>query len=136
MRLGRSRRTGLQPTAWVRIVKSCAALDPLDKLIWEEHWYLDRNPRLGAYISASALASRLGVARVTVERARKTLQEWGLLLKKDRGEGRTASWFVTLPAGCHPGSRRLDEDLMAELGERLAEHARRLSTSLSKSEVR
>ena len=106
-----AREAGATKPPWVhaRVVKACAALSPMDKLIWLEHYGLT-NGRPGATISASGLARRIGVSRVTVEHARKEFLRLDLVTKRDRGIGRTASWFVQLPSCARPQVTRLIDD--------------------------
>ena len=106
---------------WVhaRVVKACAALSPMDKLVWLEHYGL-QNGRLGATVSASSLARRIGVSRVTVERARLEFIRLDLIKKLDRGIGRTASWFVQLPSCARPQAKRLIDDDVERYAEKLS----------------
>ena len=113
---------GATKPPWVhaRVVKACAALSPMTKLIWLEHYGL-ANGRQGATISASSLARRIGVSRVTVERARKELLRIDLFKKRDRGNGRTASWFVQLPSCARPQAERLIDDDVERYAELLSD---------------
>ena len=108
------------PWAHARVVKACTALTSTDKLIWQEHYCLV-NGRPGATISASGLARRIGVSRVTVERARKEFLRLDLIKKRDRGNGRTASWFVQLPSCARPQAKRLIDDDVERYAELLTE---------------
>ena len=110
------------PFSYARVMKACAcaALSPMYKLIWLEHYGLS-NGKAGATISASGLARRIGASRVTVERARKELLRMGLMSKRDRGNGRTASWFVELPSCARPQGRRIIDDVAERYAEILTE---------------
>ena len=79
------------------------------------------NKGKGAWISASALGRRLGLSRVTVERARQEFVRWKLLIKGDRGAGRTDEWYAQLPASCRPQGQRLTDDVVERYAELLAE---------------
>ena len=114
-------KAGATKPPWVdaRVVKACTALTPMDKLIWLEHYGL-ANGRQGATISASSLARRIGVSRVTVERARLEFIWLDLIKKLDRGIGRTASWFVQLPSCARPQAKRLIDDDVERYAEELS----------------
>ena len=94
-------------------------LTPTEKLTYCELMGLCQT-RAGATIGAGALGRRLGLSTRTVERVRKELVTLGLLERKDRGQGRTAAWFPTMPQICRPRARRLDDDQLEEFARRLA----------------
>lgn len=110
------------PWVHTRIVKACdkEALTSMEKLIWLEHYGLV-NGKPGATISAAGLALRVGASRVSVERARKKFLHQDLITKRDRGNGRTASWFVQLPSCTRPSSTRLNDDDVQRHAELLTE---------------
>lgn len=111
------------PWSWTHVVRACKndVLSATEKLIWLEH-YAFWNDHNGAWVSASRLAQRLGLGRRTVERARSRLLAWGLIEKEERGEGRDAAWFTTLPAACRPQRQRITDDEVQRLAECLATH--------------
>ncbi len=116
-----SARKAMKPP-WVetRIVKACTELTPLEKLVWLEHYGLT-NGRPGAFVSAKVLACRIAVSRVSVERARQKFLHLDLISKCDRGNGRTASWFVQLPSCARPSATRLNDDDVERHAELLTE---------------
>lgn len=116
----RPRRYDALPWCCVRIVKGSRVLSPLHKLVFEEHYALAKDGA-GARISARDVGHRLGVARVTVERARADLKNWGLLRKLDRGEGRKDDWFPVFPIA-YPAVKRLSDDELDRNVERLDGH--------------
>lgn len=109
------------PWIWARIVKACPALKPTAKLVYLEHMGLIKNSQ-GCTASASRIGQRLALARVTIERMRKELRACGLLRKRDRGIGRTASWFVELPVSCQPRGTKATDDEVQHYAECLAVH--------------
>lgn len=122
----KKRRNGLKPPwVWARVVKACTRLYSTEKLIWLEHYALLPVERDGgATISAIAMGARLGLARVTVERARKDFTNWRLLTKQ--GPDVKPQWFPSLPDQCRPKDRVLSDDEVVRLGELLAQHINRL----------
>jgi len=110
------------PFAASRVIRG-SSLEPGVKLTWLECQTFDRG-EAGAYISAASLARRLGVSQVTIERHRAALKASGLLQVESRGNGRTASWYCTLPAGCVP-SPRPEEQEVARLVAKLNRHLER-----------
>lgn len=117
------RRRGKPPWSHARVVKACPALSSTDKLIWLEHRDLTNHGP--CTMSASQLGRRVGVHRVTVERARQDLQSVDLFVRADRGPGRTANWFPQLPVGCRPVGRQLTDDEVEQHAELLAVHVAR-----------
>lgn len=109
------------PWSWARVVKASRVLSPIEKLVWLEHVGL-ANDSEGAFISASVCAGRIGCSRVTVERARQVLLSCGLFVRKDRGSGRPAAWFPTLPPQCRPSRQRIIDDEAERLAELLDVH--------------
>jgi hypothetical protein len=117
--------SGRPPWIWARIVKACAGpveekpiLTPTEKLVYCELVGLCQT-RAGATIGAGALGRRLGLSTRTVERVRKELVTLELLERRDRGQGRTAAWFPTIPQICRPRARRLDDDQLEDFARRL-----------------
>lgn len=108
------------PWLHARIVKACTELTSMEKLIWLEHYGLT-NGASGAFVSANALAHRIAVSKVSVERARQRFFELDLITKRNRGPGRTASWFVQLPSCARPSATRLNDDEVERYAELLEE---------------
>lgn len=79
-----------------------ALLPAMLKLLWRDHLTLDAGQ--GCYAGAGVLAERLGVSRDTVERGRRDLERFGLLVIERRGQGLTSTYFATLPENCRPSS--------------------------------
>jgi hypothetical protein len=113
------RRQARPPWPWCRIVRACAELTDLQKLVWDEERGLS-NGR-GATMGAGPLGLRLGRKRDAIERARRDLCEFGLLEKRDLGPGRPAAWFATLPPDLRPSERRrrLTDDEIQEVAQRV-----------------
>jgi hypothetical protein len=122
----KKRRNGLKPPwVWARVVKACTALMSTEKLVWLEHYALlpvDRDG--GATISAIGMSARLGLARVTVERARQDFTCWGLLTR--RGPDVRPEWFPQLPGHCRPKVKALSDDDVVRLADLLAQHIKRV----------
>ena len=127
------KRTNRKPP-WVqtRIVRASRALDSTCKLVWLEHYGLWNGGR-GAYASASTIGHRLGVARSTIERMRRELRNYNLLVKRDHGNGRTDSWFTQLPTHCRPNGTRLSDDEVLRYAEMLDAHIQSRVASLTVS---
>ncbi len=126
MSTGVGRRRGARvPWLWVRIVRASGELTALQKLIFDEQRGLTAGGR-GATAGAGKVGLRLGVSRESVEVARRELLEFGLLHKLDLGQGRSASWTVTLPQCAHPPVHclKLCDDDVQGLGKKLDEHVR------------
>jgi hypothetical protein len=72
------------------------------------------------------MALRLGCSRETVELARRQLLAYGLLHKRDLGQGYNAEWMPILPEDCQPPKKRvrLTDDETQALAERLAARIR------------
>jgi len=121
----KKQRNGLKPPwVWARVIKACTELGSTEKLVWLEHYALlpvDRDG--GARISAIGMAARLGLARVTVERARQDFVCWGLLVR--RGPDVKPEWFPQLPPQCRPQCKVLSDDEVVRLAELLDQHIRR-----------
>ncbi len=115
-------RPGAVPWAYARVLKASVRISPMDKLIWLEHLGLVDHKKGGAYISASGVADRLGITRVSVERARAKLHDFGVLAKKGQGPGRAAVWRPQLPPDCTPHARTLTDDEAKALAEALDRH--------------
>jgi hypothetical protein len=115
------------PWLWVRIVLASEALSAGEKLLYSEIRGLNELPR-GCTKGAADLAARLGVHPQTVKVQREALVALGLLLKQDRGAGRAAGWFVTLPRQYLPDQRVkvLSDDDVQYLASRLSAHVRQL----------
>lgn len=123
--------SGKPPWIWARIVKAVAGpaeaigndtaplLSQSAKLLYCEIVGLCTT-RAGCTLGAGAMGRRLGVSGRSVERIRADLVTLGLLQRKGRGEGRSASWFPTMPTTCRPKARRLDEDGLEVFANRLA----------------
>lgn len=117
------------PWAHARVVKACHKLSATDKLIWLEHAaLLHKDGPGGTCISAKGLGGRVGVSRVTVERARHEFLRYGLITKRDRGQGRTDDWYPCLPRGCRPTGQRLTEDDLDHYAELLDTHIALITT--------
>jgi hypothetical protein len=112
------------PWVWVRIVRASTELTMVAKVVYDEIRGLATGR--GATIGAAALAARLGISIETVERTRRDLVAFGLLIKVDLGLGRAAGWFPTLPASCRPPERcrRLSDDDVQERARALDERIR------------
>jgi len=112
--------TARPPWVWCRIVRACAALSPIEKLVWDEERGLASGR--GATMGAGPLGLRLGVSRETIERTRRDLVRFSLLRKLDLGPGRPAAWFPELPEDCRPRDRRrrLTDDEVQACGDALA----------------
>lgn len=119
---GDTRHAGRLPFAACRVVKASRTLGATNKLVYMETYALANGTGGSAWISASGLARRLGISRVTVERSRQELLRDGLLTKQSRGPGRTDAWRPGLPQGCRPTSQRLTDDDLERLAEALDRH--------------
>ncbi len=106
------------PWVQARIVKASTALSSTEKLVWLEHHGLTNGAK-GAFVSASALAHRIAVSKVAVERTRHLFLSVDLIKKRSRGPGRTASWFVQLPFCARPSATRLEDDAVEHYAELL-----------------
>jgi hypothetical protein len=123
-------RRGTVPYAYARVLKAARSdrLTPNDKLIWLEHLGMaSAQNKRSTFISAGALAARVGAARATVERTRAKFQRFGrcgvpLLIRRDRGPGKTADWFPTLPEDCRPLCARPTDDEVQHFAEVLDGH--------------
>ena len=108
------------PWPWVRVIRGCWALTPLERLVYDEHRGLANGK--GASMSAGRLGLRLAIPRDSIKRIRRDLTSLGLLRRLDLGSGRVAGWFPALPERCRPRSTRPDDDTVQELADRLAAH--------------
>lgn len=109
-------------------MKACAGptedaplLSPTQKLVYCEIVGLC-SARAYCTYGAGSIGRRLAISRRTVERARLELRRVGLLDRKDRGSGREAMWFPTMPMFCRPNTRRLTEDELDHWADKLARH--------------
>jgi len=110
------------PWSHARVLKASRRLNPTYKLIWLEHLALAHGDSGTAHISAKGLGARVGLARVTVERARQDFLHFGLITKHERGLGRTDDWTPCLPPTCRPTVQRLTDDDLERYAELLDAH--------------
>src|SRR6266542_6747762 len=92
------------PFAATRVVKASRLLSAGQKLVWLEDWTLDQGPE-GAWISATNLATRLGMSKDNVERHRRRLCELGLYHVVRRRGARSDGWSAMFPPLCLPAAR-------------------------------
>lgn len=102
------------PFSATRVLRASRALSSGAKLVWLELFALDTTPA-GAFVSASALARRLGMSADRVEQARRELLAQGLLVML-RTARRTGSWFPTMPSDCVPAVVRPSDAEVGVLG--------------------
>lgn len=94
-----------------RVLKASRVLAWGAKAVWLEDHALDQGPE-GAWISAANLGARLGLAKESVERHRRSLLKLGLYHVVRRPGARADGWVPTLPAICIPPLRPTVDHIM------------------------
>jgi hypothetical protein len=102
------------PWAGVRVVKAATEITSGQKLVWLEIYGLDRGSER-AYVSAETLAGWLGMGARNIEKARRELEEIGLLGSAPRLGKRGTTWWPLLPPQCRPRSERPSGDEVVKL---------------------
>jgi helix-turn-helix protein len=101
------------PWAAARVVKASFELNLAQKDVWLEILSLDRGPER-CWVSAPRLADRLGMGLDQLERVRRELKAYGLLLSAGSGR-RGACWWVELPQEFIPTGRSPTDEVVLVL---------------------
>jgi hypothetical protein len=99
------------------------------KLVWLEHYALDRVHGDGAYMGAGPMGQRLAKSRDAIDSARRELLRLRLLVAGDRARGKTGTYFPALPATCVPASERPAVETVTAATERLDQHIRQIRSA-------
>jgi hypothetical protein len=91
-----------------RVLKAVSGLTAGQKLVWEEMRAMWNGPE-GCFLSADHLAERVGQSKDNLERIRRELSGYGLLVSR-RLDSRRTGWFVSIPADAIPRSSRPSPD--------------------------
>ncbi len=114
------------PFCATRVVKGSLLLSDSLKLIWLEHYALDRVRGDGAYIGAGPMGQRLGKSRDAINSARRELLRLQLLVAAARARGMTGTYFPALPAASIPTSERPVVETVTAATEQLDLHIRKV----------
>lgn len=111
------------PPVWARrVINALGKLTEGEKRVWIEIHILDRGPE-GCYTRPDNFARRLGLARDTIEKARRRLKAVGLAHNLPN-QGYTDRWYATLPAGYELNGHGPKDPKVFALAEQLDSYIR------------
>jgi hypothetical protein len=102
--------------AGARVVMAATELTWSEKAVWLAIFGLSRE---GCYMSVTLLAQRIGLSTEHVEKTRGLMKRAKLLSSAPRPGVKGETWWVTLPPGCTPTSRRPRDDEVFRLARLL-----------------